>query len=132
MPSKSVVMAWLWDGKHKEFQDRYALAREQQAETLADEIVDISDENPISERYDKEGNSVGTMVDSAGINRNRLRVDARKWVAAKLLPKRYGEKADQVNVQVNTQVNSVPTLSPELESALTQWAESHTGITEAS
>jgi hypothetical protein len=28
----------------------------------------------------------------AGVQRNKLRVDARKWVAAKLLPRKYGER----------------------------------------
>ena len=32
-------------------------------------------------------------VDSAGVRRNKLRVGARKWVAAKLLPKKSGERA---------------------------------------
>ena len=33
----------------------------------------------------------------------RLKVDARKWVAAKLLPKKYGDRPAEVNV--NTQIN---------------------------
>ena len=33
----------------------------------------------------------------------RLQVDTRKWVAAKLLPKKYGDRPAEVNV--NTQIN---------------------------
>jgi hypothetical protein len=35
------------------------------------------------------------VFDSTAVARNRLRVDARKWVAAKLLPKKYGDKVQQ-------------------------------------
>ncbi len=38
------------------------------------------------------GSSTGAVVDHEHIQRSRLRVDARKWIAAKLLPKRYGDK----------------------------------------
>jgi hypothetical protein len=31
-------------------------------------------------------------LDPVGINRNRLRVDARKWIAAKLKPRKYGDR----------------------------------------
>lgn len=75
-PGKSTVFRWL--AENKEFRDQYARAREQQAELYAAELVDIADENP---------------KDAAGVQRNRLRVDTRKWVASKLLPKKYGDNA---------------------------------------
>ena len=55
--------------------DQYARARELQAQHYANEIVEIAD----------------TDTDA---NRARVRIDARKWVACKLLPKKYGEKID--------------------------------------
>jgi hypothetical protein len=39
----------------------------------------------------EDGGSI-ERLDSAGINRNRLRVDARKWVASKLKPRKYGDR----------------------------------------
>lgn len=75
MPDKSTVFRWL--GAHESFRDQYAFARELQAELNAEEIVDISD--------NKEGD----------VQRDRLRVDARKWVASKLLPKKYGDRVTQ-------------------------------------
>lgn len=56
--------------------EQYARAREAQADTLADEIVDIADDA----RSDDDPAS------------RRLRVEARKWVAAKLRPKRWGDR----------------------------------------
>jgi hypothetical protein len=68
----------------------YARAREDQADTLADEIVGISDESAITAKVD--GEEVRFALDATAVARNRLRVDARKWVAAKLKPRKYGDR----------------------------------------
>ena len=91
MPSISTVMGWLFDGNHDKFSEQYARAREAQAEIRADEIVDIADDASGDFTADKDGKLV---ANSEHIQRSRLRVDARKWIAAKLLPKRYGDKLD--------------------------------------
>jgi hypothetical protein len=70
----------------------YARAREDRADKIADEIVAISDEAEVVAKYD--GEEVRLGLDSAAVARNRLRVDARKWVAAKLKPRVYGDKLD--------------------------------------
>jgi hypothetical protein len=79
MPHLDTVRQWLI-GK-PEFSAQYARAREEQADTLADEVVAIAD----SVAREKSG----TKVQAA-----RLRVDARKWKASKLRPKVYGEKLE--------------------------------------
>lgn len=81
-------MRWLADSES--FQQQYARAREEQADTLADEIVSISDER--EGRAIVAGEEVAVVFDSTAVARNRLRVDARKWVASKLKPKKYGDK----------------------------------------
>lgn len=92
MPSTTTVYRWL--AADEAFRDMYARAREDQADTLADQIVDIADEYPQSV-FTTEGR--GDMqvdvqrIDSAAVNHQRLRVEARKWVAAKLKPKKYGD-----------------------------------------
>lgn len=68
----------------------YARAREDRADKLADEIVEIADELTIEAKHD--GEDVRLSVDGNAIQRNRLRVDARKWVAAKLRPQIYGDR----------------------------------------
>lgn len=94
MPALSSVFRWLT--LHKEFSDQYARAREEQAEALADEIVGIADEECTTVRADKHGSSeegdVEVVFDATAVARNRLRVEARKWVASKLKPKKYGDK----------------------------------------
>jgi len=90
MPSKSTVFKWL--SENETFSDKYARAREAQADTLADEIIDIADDGENDTYEDDEGN-VKTNQDV--IARSRLRVDARKWIASKLKPKKYGDKITQ-------------------------------------
>ena len=74
MPSMASIFLWL--GKYPEFSESYTRAREAQAETHADRIVEIADDETLDP------------------NHKRIMVDARKWVAAKLKPKRYGDKLD--------------------------------------
>jgi len=70
----------------------YDRAREEQAETLADEIIAIADETHQDYIEDKDGNE---RVNGEAIQRSRLKVDARKWVASKLKPRKYGERIHQ-------------------------------------
>lgn len=70
----------------------YARAREDRADKIADEIVAISDETEVYAKHD--GEDVTLTLDAAAIARNRLRVDARKWVASKLKPRTYGDKLE--------------------------------------
>ncbi len=71
----------------------YARAREDRADVFADETKSISDE-PCTTPIIINGAIVGEMVDSAAVQRNKLRVDARKWLAAKMKPRDYGDKLD--------------------------------------
>lgn len=106
MPGLSTVFQWL--AAHHEFADLYARAREEQAETLAAEIVEIADEQCTMVRADKHssrdddgGGNTEVVFDSAAVARNRLRVDARKWVAAKLKPRVYGDKVQLADADGN-------------------------------
>ena len=93
MPCRSAVFRWL--SERPEFADQYARAREEQAETLADEIVAISDETEVTVKHD--GEEVRLALDATAVARGRLRIDARKWVASKLKPKKYGERIQHAN-----------------------------------
>lgn len=91
MPAQSVIYQWLY--RHPEFQEQYTRAREEQAESHADEIVDIADETPaLLEVRDKEGNIVDIKLDSAYIAWQKQRIDSRKWNASKQRPKKYGDR----------------------------------------
>jgi hypothetical protein len=90
MPCAATVFTWL--RIHPEFLEQYTRAKEESADALVEEMLDISDEasNDWMEVHDKE--NVGYRLNGEAINRSRLRVDTRKWIAAKLKPKKYGDK----------------------------------------
>jgi hypothetical protein len=91
MPAQSVVYEWLL--RHASFLEKYTRAREEQAETHADEIVKIADETPDTEPvFDKHGNLLAIKLDSAYVAWQKQRIEARKWTAAKLRPKKYGDR----------------------------------------
>lgn len=91
MPRSSTVYEWLL--KHEEFAELYTRAREDQADALADEIVEIADEQPdLVPVYDKDGQLVEVKIDSAFLAWQKNRIDARKWTAAKLKPRKYSER----------------------------------------
>lgn len=69
----------------EEFAKQYARARLDQADTYADEIVQIADECAVDVDGDKE--HAGATTQAA-----RLRIDARKWAAGKARPKKYGDR----------------------------------------
>tara|TARA_Y100000004_G_scaffold194534_1_gene259389 strand:+ start:1429 stop:2067 length:639 start_codon:yes stop_codon:yes gene_type:complete len=71
---------------------QYARARTAQYELLADEIVAIADEN-----YTTDEHGVKERLSSEAIQRNRLRVDTRKWMLSKMLPKVYGDHTKVTN-----------------------------------
>lgn len=87
LPSPSTIFSWLT--KYKEFSEQYARAKSLQAEVLADEIIDISDDGSNDLFFDDDGNAI---TNHDVIARSRLRVDARKWLASKLAPKVYGDR----------------------------------------
>lgn len=84
----TTVMRWLRDSE--EFRNKYACAREAQADFLAEEIVQIADDG-LNDTYETED---GPKTNQDVIARSRLRVDARKWYASKLAPKKYGDKVE--------------------------------------
>jgi hypothetical protein len=87
MPSRATVFRWL--AANKGFETKYAHAREEQADIHAEGIVDISDEIEVEATY--KGEAVVLELSAAAVARNRLRVDARKWYASKLAPKKFGD-----------------------------------------
>ena len=94
MPSQTTVYRWLREDEA--FQQQYARARAAQADAIFDEILDIADNssNDWMERHGDDGENIGWRENGEAMNRARLRVDARKWMAGKLAPKKYGDKLD--------------------------------------
>jgi len=84
LPDRDTLHRWL--NKDKEFYDNYIRAKE--------------------EHFIKEGYELMAIADNAGetreeISKAALRVDTRKWLLSKLLPKTFGSSQNQTNIQVN-------------------------------
>jgi hypothetical protein len=88
MPSMSTVIAWALDNSHG-FAARYARAREVGFTLIAEELLEISDNAKGDFTQDEDGRK---SVDHENIARARLRVDTRKWMLSKMLPRIYGDK----------------------------------------
>ncbi|MDI2113057.1 terminase small subunit-like protein [Commensalibacter nepenthis] len=80
MPGYSTVMAW--KNERKEFQDKYARAREDRADFRFDEIDQILSED---------------MQDMVAVQRAKLKIDAKKWQMSKEAPKKYSDKIDMTS-----------------------------------
>jgi hypothetical protein len=92
MPAQSTVYEWLL--RHPLFAEQYTRAREEQADTLADEIIHIADEQPdvIAVTDKKTGALIEHKLDGAFLQWQKNRIEARKWTAMKLKPKKYGDR----------------------------------------
>lgn len=103
LPTCTTVFRWLQS--NDVFREQYARARDVQAEVWADELQDIADDgtNDFVEVAKKNGTQI--VCDQENINRSRLRVDTRKWVISKILPKKYGDKLN-IDAKVETSTMS--------------------------
>ncbi len=88
MPAYRTVLGWRV--ANEEFQHMYARAREDAADTLADQIRELAG------RVEK-----GKLEPNAG----RVAIDALKWIASKLKPRQYGDRA-QLDVAARVDVTA--------------------------
>jgi len=105
MPGMSTVFRWLRE--RDEFRQQYETAKDEAADVMVEEINEIADnstndyitlladavkEKPPSEWTEEDIHVLAIKAAPENIQRSRLRVDARKWTASKLKPKKYGDK----------------------------------------
>lgn len=92
-PCAKTIRRWALDPEHR-FSPMYTRARELGYQAMGDDILDAADDgrNDWMETFDKDGESTGWKINGEVVQRSRLRVDTRKWVLSKMLPKIYGDK----------------------------------------
>lgn len=92
-----------WFRSHPEYFDQYARAKEDQSDLLIEEMIEIADDST----KDEEVTETGVRMNSEFVQRSRIRIDTRKWIASKLKPKKYGDKVDVTTdgQQMNTIIN---------------------------
>jgi hypothetical protein len=93
MPAESTVRSWALDDVHG-FSANYARAREIGYEKHAEQIIDLADEARIGVKITRKADGGIEEVEGDMVERSRLQIDARKWILAKMLPKKYGDKLD--------------------------------------
>lgn len=91
LPAKETINRWRY--RVPEFRMQYAMAKVEQADILAEECLEIADDDSFDTKIDAvSGNEV---CNTEFIARSRLRIDTRKWLASKLLPRQYGQAAEE-------------------------------------
>ena len=88
-PSFSTVYGWM--ESDKDFETRFARARESGEDVIAQECLSIADDGS----NDWQETEYGPRVNSEHVTRSRLRVDTRLKLLAKWNPKKYGDKVEQ-------------------------------------
>jgi len=92
MPCKATLFMWM--RTNQAFLDQYTRAKQESADALTDEMLDIADDSTNDYIKTDEGDK---KVDQEHIQRSRLRIETRKWLASKLKPKKYGDR-QQIDV----------------------------------
>jgi hypothetical protein len=80
---------WNWLASDEQLMRQYLRAKELCIDAYAEEIIEISDDGSRDTYTDEKGREV---TNREVIARAQLRIDARKWYAARLAPKKYGDK----------------------------------------
>jgi hypothetical protein len=95
-----------WSRKIPEFSSMYAEARDRLLEHWADEVVEDSLNESRdyhkrkriktirSDKGDSEEITEEVVSDNTAVQRDRLKVDAKKWLLSKLRPKEYGDRIE--------------------------------------
>lgn len=86
LPDPDTIYRWL--RKYNEFYEQYARAKQAQLQAIEDEMIEIADDGT----NDYVETKKGIMLNKEAVMRSALRIDTRKWLMSKLLPKKYGDK----------------------------------------
>ena len=88
MPAQSTVTGWAIDNVNG-FYDQYMRVQQMRCMRYADEVIEIADDGRNDTYIDEDDNEV---VRHDHIKRSAIRIDTRKFLMVKFLPKIFGEK----------------------------------------
>lgn len=97
LPAESTVRGWAVDD-HEGFFRAYDRARCIQADAYADRIVEDADDDSGDVLLGSKG---GRLPNNAAVARSKLKVDTRKWLMERYLPRRFGSKTQVANLNVD-------------------------------
>lgn len=94
MPSYRTAFNWI--ATNKDFRQRYELAMQIRSQAIFEDLLDIADDgrNDWMEKRSSVGQLIGWAENGEAARRSAIRIDARKWVLARMAPKKYGERLD--------------------------------------
>jgi hypothetical protein len=108
LPSPSTIRKWIREPEKADFLHQYEIALEMRADLIFDELIDIAD-NPEYGRTTTTRAGVIEVTESDMIQHRRLKVDVRKWILSKLMPKKYGDSS-QVKTSEQIEVYQPPVI----------------------
>lgn len=85
-----IETVWRWKRDNTDFCKQYAIARQDQAEYISEECLELADNCTAEDVFVQ-----------------RLRIDTRKWYAGKVHPRVYGDKQASAEVTVHNTVNNI-------------------------
>lgn len=93
IPDSSTIIRWAFRNEGGTFSEKYNEAQKTRIYRLAHETLNIADDSQGDQTCDDYGN---VKQDHEYVNRSKLRIDTRKWLASKLLHNIFGEKLEVV------------------------------------
>ena len=88
-PTRDMFYKWLRE--YPDFAEEYRIATELRADVLVDEMMDIADDDSLDIIIDTEADEGARVkADQIKVARAKVKIDTRKWVAARMAPRKYG------------------------------------------
>lgn len=113
-PDARTVYRWI--DADEELCQRYTRAKEAQLQVLADQLIDLADNDRICRKVTEKADGSTETVTLDQTDRTKLQIDTRKWLLSKLNPKKYGDKVEQFisgpaggPIQANVEIQFVRT-----------------------
>ena len=99
MPHQDTIREWRFD--YPEFSALYTQAKVQQADILVEDCLDIADDTREDITIDEHGNE---KINFEIVARSRLKIDTRKFMGIKLLPKVYGDEKELQDTRIQNEL----------------------------
>ena len=112
MPGVATIFRWARE--HPDFREMYVMAKETQAEVLLEECLDLVDDDSKDVIHLPDGKIVFNRL---ALQRCKMKVEHRRWMASKLLPRKYGPHHREKS---STSTSSTPYEDPAQEGIITE------------
>lgn len=92
MPAVKTIFNWF--RTYPEFLQQYTRAKEESADALAEDTLYIADTQQIGQTRTLKADGTVEVKEEDMLGHRKLQIETRKWLMAKMKPKKYGEKLD--------------------------------------